>query len=652
MRWATYRTSGGDRVGVVVGEGSQATIHALPHGARLIELVALGAEGLLQAGERAIHDPAEVVPVSNVELRAPIPRPPAIRDSLCFLDHMRNCQAALGGGRVLRDTWYRVPAFYFANPSGVFGPYQEVPTAPGSAWQDFELEIAAVIGTGGTDLTVEQAEQAIIGYTIFNDWSARDLQTLESQLGIGQAKGKDSGITLGPYLVTPDELEQYRTGDGRLDLAVTALVNGEVIGSGTTAAMDWTFAEVISYASRGVYLYPGEVFGSGTVPTCTLVEHLDMTNLAGFRGWLRDGDEVTLRVQGLGETRQIVRHRPAPAPLPPRANPDAAPAPTRVNPAPAKVPYRRGLHEVGDKVWAWTLPDGGYGWSNAGLVAGDGASLLVDTLFDLALTREMLDAMRPITERAPISDMVITHCNGDHTHGNQLLDPSVRIIAARDTKDEIDHEMAPEMLAFVQVVDLGPVATHYTRDRFGHFDFSGITIRNADHTFDKRMELQVGGRPVTLLNLGPAHTAADTVVHVPDAGVLFAGDLLFIGCTPIVWAGPIANWIAACDAMLTLDADTVVPGHGPVTDPDGIRAVRGYFEHLIEQTDDAYRRGLPFREAADTIDLGPYADWLDAERVVVNVYQRYRELDPDTPAMDVMALLTMQAEWHAEHVAG
>ncbi|MBX5486550.1 MAG: fumarylacetoacetate hydrolase family protein, partial [Mycolicibacterium hassiacum] len=324
MRWATYRTSGGDRVGVVVGEGSQATIHALPHGARLIELVALGAEGLLQAGERAIHDPAEVVPVSNVELRAPIPRPPAIRDSLCFLDHMRNCQAALGGGRVLRDTWYRVPAFYFANPSGVFGPYQEVPTAPGSAWQDFELEIAAVIGTGGTDLTVEQAEQAIIGYTIFNDWSARDLQTLESQLGIGQAKGKDSGITLGPYLVTPDELEQYRTGDGRLDLAVTALVNGEVIGSGTTAAMDWTFAEVISYASRGVYLYPGEVFGSGTVPTCTLVEHLDMTNLAGFRGWLRDGDEVTLRVQGLGETRQIVRHRPAPAPLPPRANPDAA----------------------------------------------------------------------------------------------------------------------------------------------------------------------------------------------------------------------------------------------------------------------------------------------------------------------------------------
>lgn len=646
MRWVTYRTGDGDRAGVVVDE----TIHAMPPGTELIDLVALGADGLRDAGERALRDPSEVVPLSDVVLRAPIPRPPAIRDCLCFLDHMRNCQEALGGGRVLKDAWYRIPAFYFANPSAVFGPYDDVPTAPGSAWQDFELEIAAVIGTGGADLTVAEAEQAIIGYTIFNDWSARDLQSLESQLGIGQAKGKDSGITLGPYLVTPDELDEFRT-DGRLDLTVTALVNGEVIGSGSTAAMDWTFAEVISYASRGVFLHPGEVFGSGTVPTCTLVEHLDMTDLAGFRGWLSDGDEVTLQVQGLGETRQTVRHRPAPTLLPPRPNPDAAPAPARVNPAPAKVPYRRGLHQVGKNVWAWTLPDGGYGWSNAGLVAGEGASLLVDTLFDLTLTREMLDAMQSITQRAPITDMVITHYNGDHTHGNQLLDPSVRIIAAKETKDEIDHEMAPSMLALAQTGDLGPIATTYARDRFGHFDFSGITIRNADHTFDKRLDLEVGGRQVTLLNLGPAHTAADTVIHIPDAGVLFGGDLLFIGCTPIVWGGPIANWIAACDTMLALDAPTVVPGHGPITGPEGIHAVRDYFEYITEQADDAHRRGLSFIEAADTIDLGPYANWLDAERVVVNVYQRYRELDPDTPQLGVITLLTMQAEWHAKRGA-
>ena len=644
MKWATYRTDEGDRVGVVVDD----SIYGLPSGTTLISLVAQGLAALHAAGDEAVRRPAAVVRLDEAALRAPIPRPPAIRDSLCFLDHMRNCQQAMGGGRVLKDSWYRIPAFYFACPSTVLGPYDDAPMAPGCAWQDFELEIAAVVGTGGKDLSVEDAEDAIIGYTIFNDWSARDLQNLESQLGIGQAKGKDSGITLGPYLVTADELAPYRR-DGRLHLAVTALVNDKEIGSGSTGGMDWTFAEVISYASRGVTLNPGDVIGSGTVPTCTLVEHLDIGSPESFAGWLRDGDTVTLRVEGLGETRQTVRATPPPHPLPPRINPDAPIAPTRTNKAPARITYTRGLHNVGDRVWAWTLPDGGYGWSNAGLVAGDGASLLIDTLFDLHLTREMLTAMLSITDRAPITDAVITHSNGDHTHGNQLLDGSVRIIAAQDTAEEVAHGMAPEMLAMTQVADLGPAGSPYARERFGPFDFSGITLRNADTTFDREMTIEVGGRHVHLLNLGPAHTAADTVAHIPDSGVLFGGDLLFIGCTPIVWAGPIANWIAACDAMIALDAPTVVPGHGPITDPDGIRAVRGYLTHISERAEVAYRQGLSFAEAADTLDLGEYAEWLDAERLVVNVYQRYRELDPDMPEVPVLGLLTLQAEWHTKH---
>lgn len=245
MKWVTYQdVSGAENVGVVSGD----TIYAMPPGVTLLDLVARGSEGLRQAGQDAQRSPAAVAPLAEVRLLAPIPRPPSIRDSLCFLDHMRNCQAALGAGRTLGDSWYRIPAFYFACPATVLGPYDDAPTAPGSAWQDFELEIAAVIGTGGKDLTVEEAEQAIIGYTIFNDWSARDLQQMESQLGIGQGKGKDSGVTLGPYLVTPDELEPYRhpSYPGRLDLRVTALVNDVVIGSGSTAQMDWTFGEVIS----------------------------------------------------------------------------------------------------------------------------------------------------------------------------------------------------------------------------------------------------------------------------------------------------------------------------------------------------------------------------------------------------------------------
>ena len=649
MKWLTFRADDGERAGVLSGD----TIHAMPPGVTLLELIGRGADGLRRAGEDALRSPSQRVRIDEVTLLAPIPRPPSIRDSLCFLDHMRNCQAAMGGGRVLADTWYRIPAFYFACPATVLGPYEDAPTAPGSAWQDFELEIAAVIGVSGKDLTVEQAERAIIGYTIFNDWSARDLQQREGQLAIGQGKGKDSGVTLGPYLVTPDELEPHLdpSHPGRLDLQVTALVNDTVIGSGSTAQMDWTFGEVISYVSRGVPLTPGDVIGSGTVPTCTLVEHLNPAAPESFPGWLHEGDVVTLRVEGLGETRQTVRASGPPHPLAARRNPDAAPGPVRVNRAPAKVPYTRGLHEVADRVWAWTLPDGGYGWSNAGLVAGDGASLLVDTLFDLALTREMLTAMASITERAPITDALITHSNGDHTHGNQLLDPSVRILAARGTADEIAHGMAPEMLAMVQTANLGPVATPYARDRFGHFDFSGITVRNADQTFEWELTLEVGGRRVDLLNLGPAHTAADSVVHVPDAGVLFGGDLLFIGCTPIVWAGPIANWIAACDVMIALDASIVVPGHGPVTDPDGIRAVRGYLAHVARQAEIAHYKGLSWAEAADTIDLGEYATWLDAERVVVNVYQRYRELDPATPQLEVLALLVAQAEWLAKRSA-
>jgi glyoxylase-like metal-dependent hydrolase (beta-lactamase superfamily II) len=414
--------------------------------------------------------------------------------------------------------------------------------------------------------------------------------------------------------------------------------------------MDWSFGEVISYASRGVMLQPGDVFGSGTVPGCTLVEHLNPAAPHTFPGWLHDGDTVTLQVQGLGEIRQTVRASNAPKPLAVRPGPEAGPA--RVNPAvtaASRVPYTRGLHPVGERVWAFTLPDGGYGWSNTGLVAGDGAALLIDTLFDLALTREMLAAMAPITDHAPITDAVITHSNGDHTHGNQLLDAKVRIIAATGTAEEIAHGLPPEMLAMTQVADLGPVATRYVRDRFGHFDFSGITVRNADETFEKELTVDVGGRQIHVINLGPAHTAADVVVHIPDAGVLFAGDLLFIGCTPIVWAGPIANWVAACDAMIALDAPTVVPGHGPITDPDGIRAVRGYLSYIAEQAEAGYRSGLSFVEAADAIDLGEYASWLDAERVVVNVYQRYRELDPEVPQPERMALLAMQAEWLAKH---
>lgn len=318
MRWVSYRDEGQERTGVVRDD----LIHAAQPGVTLLELIERGPAGLREAGELAVRSPAAVLPVDAVTLLAPIPRPPSIRDCLCFLDHMRNCLAATGRDPELDDTWYRIPAFYFACPATVFGPYDDVPMAPGSVCQDFELEVGAVIGAGGKDLSVDDAERSIIGYTIVNDWSARDLQALDGQLGIGQAKGKDSGITLGPYLVTADEMEPYRR-DGQLSLHATALVNDVLVGTGSTATMDWCFGEAISYASRGVPLHPGDVFGSGTVPTCTLIEHLNPTAPPRFPGWLQDGDVVTLQVQGLGEVRQRVRASAEPVPLAARPRPES-----------------------------------------------------------------------------------------------------------------------------------------------------------------------------------------------------------------------------------------------------------------------------------------------------------------------------------------
>jgi 2-keto-4-pentenoate hydratase/2-oxohepta-3-ene-1,7-dioic acid hydratase in catechol pathway len=145
MRWVTFKDNNGERVGVLSGDA----IHALRPGVSLLELIGSGAAVLQELGEDALRS-GSTVRLDQVTLAAPIPRPPSIRDSLCFLDHMRNCQAAMGGGRVLKDTWYQIPAFYFACPSTVLGPYDDAPMAPGSGWQDFELEIAAVIGTRRT----------------------------------------------------------------------------------------------------------------------------------------------------------------------------------------------------------------------------------------------------------------------------------------------------------------------------------------------------------------------------------------------------------------------------------------------------------------------------------------------------------------------
>ncbi len=293
------------------------------------------------------------------------------------------------------------------------------------------------------------------------------------------------------------------------------------------------------------------------------------------------------------------------------------------------MPYAKGLHELGDACYAYLQPDGSWGWSNAGLIVGDGASMLVDTLFDLKLTAEMLASMQPLTDFAPIATLVNTHANGDHCYGNELVD-APEIIASAATAHEM-AEVPPSMLAALNKAEgeVGALFRHF----FGAFDFDGITVRMPTRTFEGRLELDVAGRVVELIEVGPAHTRGDTIAYVPDAQTVFTGDILFIDGTPIVWAGPLSNWVAACDLMLGLDVDTVVPGHGPVTDKAGIVAVRDYLSFVDAAATARHAAGVDAWDAARQIaaEIGAkeeFRGWSEFGRISVNVDTAYRSLDP------------------------
>ena len=308
------------------------------------------------------------------------------------------------------------------------------------------------------------------------------------------------------------------------------------------------------------------------------------------------------------------------------------------------IAYTARLHQIADGCWAWLQPDGGWGLSNSGLIDGGGDSLLVDTQFDLPRTRRMLDAMAPMTAGSPIRHAVNTHGNGDHCFGNELLDPAVRIWAAPEASAHLQGE-SPQLLASLMSADLSPPLSDYLRRAFGAFDFTTIRLRLPDAEVTADLELPVGSRTVRLLRLPPAHTHGDVAVFDPSSGVVFAGDLLFIGGTPIMWAGPASSWIAALHRLLALDADTFVPGHGPVTDAAGVREVIEYLTLVEAGAAELHARGRTVRQAAAELDLGRFAAWGNPERLVINIDTCYRHLDPAHPAPDVVSLFAQMASW-------
>jgi 2-keto-4-pentenoate hydratase/2-oxohepta-3-ene-1,7-dioic acid hydratase in catechol pathway len=293
MRWVTYVSAGAERPGLLY----DGAVHGLRDAPRLLDVL----EELPAAAERAIADPLEVV--VDPPLRAPIPIPPSVRDFYAFEQHVVTAHRARGAA--VDPSWYEFPVFYFTNPAAIAGPRDDVAISPGSTKFDYELEIAAIVGRGGSDLTPRQAEAHIAGYTIFADWSARDIQTRERKTGLGPVKAKDSATSLGPYLVTSDELADRQKGNA-YDLAMTATVNGKPYSAGNFADIYWSFAEMLAYASRGTELRPGDIIGSGTVGTGCILE-LSLVHGNEEFPWLRAGDRVGLEIERLGRIDTTIR---------------------------------------------------------------------------------------------------------------------------------------------------------------------------------------------------------------------------------------------------------------------------------------------------------------------------------------------------------
>jgi 2-keto-4-pentenoate hydratase/2-oxohepta-3-ene-1,7-dioic acid hydratase in catechol pathway len=287
MRLATLRQ------GAAVVEDDAAHLLPMP----LDELVALGLERALEVGAEALR--GEPVAFDATDLLLPY-RPPAVRDFVTFESHVEGVRRSVDNASGVPQAWYDAPTFYFTNPHALYGPGEAVPRPVTSRALDFELEVGVVLGRGGSSLTETEAADAVFGYTVVNDWSARDLQSREMQVGLGPAKGKDFATTIGPWIVTADELAPYLDGDGFLDLDCRVSVNGARVGGDRLSHMHWTFPQMIAYASRDSVVVPGDLLASGTTGGGGC-----LAELWGRRGErtpppLEPGDVVTMEVEGIG----------------------------------------------------------------------------------------------------------------------------------------------------------------------------------------------------------------------------------------------------------------------------------------------------------------------------------------------------------------
>lgn len=306
------------------------------------------------------------------------------------------------------------------------------------------------------------------------------------------------------------------------------------------------------------------------------------------------------------------------------------------------MPPSAEVREVAPGCHVWLRLPGSWGQTNIGLVTGDRASLLVDTPWDLRLAGAMLDAFAPYTARAPVSLVFNTHPDVDHWWGNAAL-PAAEVLASAPAAAAMREELTPgRMLALRRLSGLtGRVpgraggGGRYVASMLAPFALEDVEPRYPDRTFTGRRTETVGGRTVELVDFGAAHTASDSIVVVPDARVAFTGDLLFAYVTPVMWHGPVAGWLAALQALMTLDADVFVPGHGPISARGEVQALHDYWTWLREGVRAHKAAGRRPLEAATllagTREFAAFRSWQNPERLYVNVATLDRELDGRGP---------------------
>jgi len=316
----------------------------------------------------------------------------------------------------------------------------------------------------------------------------------------------------------------------------------------------------------------------------------------------------------------------------------------------ANWPFRQGVHDIGNGVYGYVQPDGTWGWSNAGLVVSNGETLLIDTLMSVPLTRDMLHDFAKVPGGDRIDRLVNTHANPDHFFGNGVVE-GAEIIATGKTREEM-AEFDPKALGSLAAnwENMGEAGEFLFETMGRQFDFSGVDELALPTTiFDRKMTLRVGEKTVELTDLGPAHTGSDTIAWVTEDRTVFTGDLLFNEGHPVIWAGPLSNWIAACDFIIALDPEVVVPGHGPITDVSAVRNMKGYFEHLRDEARGRFEAGMDWRTAGRDIPIKEYEHWTDPERVVANVYSLYKQWDPAIPSASPRDLFVEMNRYRKEH---